>query len=279
MPGRPILLPVHVAEGAVFKIYDNPATLKRTANVTYTLQIERHINSTRYGGLDENMRAYATQVVNAPGMICRDPLIQFPQQSASQPTDPYESSHQKAIATHKTKLLAEGTPKKTRPPPPPSPGKKSADHPDLNQDRKTAIQILNITFGLNNFQTDDSIFRALAEHFDVDIGACTSTMTTRTTAVDILVDAMVKTLRENSGRDCPVYEDILNRAKAITLGLSHSSHVDFEEITDDAVVEIEEPPKEKKKPAKASAKQIKKEQSKTPPPNEPKGNDKARNGS
>ena len=234
--GRPILVPTMVAQGVTVKIYDNEGTDTRAPNVTYTMMIQRDIDHERYSGLADNFLSYTTQVTNQPGPICRDPILQFPQQSnekANRKSNLTEANAQKVIAEHKQALLGNGsspsktprpssTPKATQKPQNTSQEKMSISSREKEQqqmiERQNAAQILSICFRLDSFQTSHWIFMALADFFDVVIGKSTSTVPTRVAAHDILTNALVQRLRD--GLPAPTYEEIKEQADILEVTMT-----------------------------------------------------------
>jgi len=110
---------------------------------------------------------------------------------------------------------------------------------DQNEDqaRITAEQILTLTFGLDSFETDHSVFVALGEFMKVDVGQITSTLPTRTDAKDKLVTAMMILIKEKKAR--PNYPDIIDRAEAIKKDRSNTSAEKITTEVSTPVVKIE----------------------------------------
>ena len=223
-PGRPIVLPVHIAKGVVYKVYDNPATSKRAANVTFTYQVDRDTAFSRYEGLEDNLREYGTQVFNHTGPVCRNPYIQLPQMNPEDTKVYKAQTAQTTIRDHKMKVFEDSPIKKPKPPPPeasppkktkarPTPPDETKDMPLSDDEKRTASKLLTMLFGLDSFQTSHFILAALAEFFGVTIPNSTASLPGRLEAVTILTAALAQYLR-GSGAG-PQYEDIIDRADVL----------------------------------------------------------------
>jgi len=205
-PGRPIVLPVQLAHDVVYKVYDNPATSKRGASVTYTFQITRDAALTRFVGLADNLKEYGTQ-------MNPEDTKAFIAQTA-----------QTTIRDHKNKVFENSPVKKPKPPPPeasppkktkarPTPTAETHDEPLSDDEKRTASKLLTMLFGLDSFQTSHFILMALAEYFGVIIPNSTASLQGRLEAVTILTAALAQYLR-GSGAG-PQYEDIISRADVL----------------------------------------------------------------
>lgn len=229
-PGRPIVLPVQIADGVVYKVYDNPATSKRPANVTFTFQICRKQAFSRFVGLEDNLKEYGTKVCNDKGPICRDPYIQLPQMNAEDTKAYVIQTAQQTIRNHKNKVFEESPSKKPKPPPPegsPQPKKTKtlrpmpvaetheaqSDKPLSDDEKRTASKLLTMLFGLDSFQTSHFVLVALAEFFDVTVPNSTASLQGRLEAVTILTAALAQYLRGNGAG--PQYDDIISRADVL----------------------------------------------------------------
>jgi len=199
------------------------------------------------GPIAENVVHYMTKVLNTDGTICRRPHIELPQLEEREARRRDETKVAKAMGEENMKFFS-GSPVKKAPAPPlslrplPSPvssknlGKTMTDQNE-DQARITAEQILTLTFGLDSFETDHSVFVALGEFMKVDVGQITSTLPTRTDAKDKLVTAMMILIKEKKAR--PNYPDIIDRAEAIKKDRSNTSAEKITTEVSTPVVKIE----------------------------------------
>ena len=229
--GKPILEPAHQNIGSRGTFgpvwyrgwYNSPPDKPASYTITFAFGAEYEPVITH---LAENLVHYATKTINDDGPICRRPYITMPQLTESEARNSEQTKINKAVADEHLKLFsgspAKATPAsvKTAPAPPtrplPSPAKdlgKALIATSEDMARNTAEQCLHMTFALDSFETHHSVFAALGEFMDVDVGQNTSTVQSRTAATDKLVTAMMKLIKDKKPR--PSYPEIQARANTI----------------------------------------------------------------
>lgn len=112
---------------------------------------------------------------------------------------------------------------------------------------KTAAAFLNM-YGLEDINTTHSVFKALALFYDVDVGPCTSKLSTRTQALDTLAAAMAEGIEK--GMKAPTYADIRTQADEIdkmemsptssAKGNKKTQKINKKLLNDNAIIEIED---------------------------------------
>ena len=225
--GKPILEPAHQNIGSRGTFgpvwyrgwYNSPPDKPASYTITFAFGAEYEHVITH---LAENFVHYATKTINDDGPICRRPYITMPQLTESEARNSEQTKINKAVADEHLKLFS-GSPAKavkTAPAPPtrplPSPAKdlgKALIATSEDMARNTAEQCLHMTFALDSFETHHSVFAALGEFMDVDVGQNTSTVQSRTAATDKLVTAMMKLIKDKKPR--PSYPEIQARANTI----------------------------------------------------------------
>jgi len=210
MFGGQVLLPTtNIAPGVTIKAWKNQQTESKPGNSTFTVAVEEKAYIMMKNFL-ENWSTYMQEAVRHLPFVSR-PVLHFPQTSMDNTQGDDDVTAYMAANSKKTALL---TSKNASP-------LKAARVLDVTtkpfmpkDDKRLKIASLFLQqFGLEDRNTTHSVFQALAQFFDVDIGPSTSTLSTRALALDTLTTAMADALENLTSP--PELADIMNQANEI----------------------------------------------------------------
>jgi len=256
--GTVLLSTTLIAPGITIKAWWNPETNLKGAYRTYTATIEEK-SFVMMEGFQDNWMNYMKKVTKHFPVV-PNPILHFPQindqgnnvQARSEITE-YMAANSAKVASLTSQKTALN----------PSPTKKGKPSKVLNVDAevfmtsesmlkeqrlKTAAAFLNM-YGLEDINTTHSVFKALALFYDVDVGPSTSTLSTRTQALDKLAAAMAEGIE--NGISAPTYTDIRTQADEIDkMEMTQTSNaksnkktpnkIPKKHLNDNAIIEIED---------------------------------------